>query len=82
MADKDVKAKTEEDEPEAKSKVKFTTVRSSIPAKPDSGNPVALYERNAAHPGGEAFVAGDKPVKVAVTAEVSRLIRDGILVEV
>lgn len=76
----DTKKETEEKD-DQKGKVKFITVKSTLPAKPDGGHPVALYERNASHPDGEAFVAGDKPVKVAVTPEVSRLMRDGVLVE-
>lgn len=81
MADSKSKVaeETEADEP----KVKFTVVKSTLPAKPDGGFPVALYERNAKHPNeGFAFVAGDKPVRVAVTPEVSRLLRDDVLVGV
>lgn len=46
------------------------------------GNRVALWERHPDHPGGEAFVAGPKPVQVAATLQVQRLIRTGALVEV
>lgn len=46
------------------------------------GDRVALWERHPSHPGGEAFVAGSKPVQVAATPQVSRLIRAGVLVEV
>jgi hypothetical protein len=43
---------------------------------------VALWERNPAHPGGEAFVAGDMVVQVALTAEVQTRLNTGILVRV
>lgn len=43
---------------------------------------VALFEKNAAHPGGEAYVAGDKPARIGRTELVAQKIRDGVLVEV
>jgi hypothetical protein len=43
---------------------------------------VALWERNPAHPGGEAFVAGDLVAQVALTAEVQTRLNTGILVQV
>jgi hypothetical protein len=43
---------------------------------------VVLWERDPAHPGGEAFVASGAPAKVAKTGEVARLLREGFLVEV
>jgi hypothetical protein len=47
-------------------------------------NRVALWERDDAHPGGEAWVAGKgkAPVQVGETALVRRLIGDRQLVEV
>lgn len=43
---------------------------------------VALWERNAAHPNGEAFVVNDgKSYQVAETAAVKRLMGEGALVE-
>ena len=56
-------------------------VKSTLKPRADSGYPTALWERDAAHPNGEVFIAGDKPVQVGVTAEVSRLLRDGVLVK-
>lgn len=51
-----------------------------------AGNPakrqVALWERAADHPGGEAFVAGSRVVEVAVTQEVARRLANKTLVEV
>ncbi len=41
-----------------------------------------LWERDAAHPGGEAFIASGVPDHVARTGEVERLLRSGELVEV
>ena len=58
------------------------TVKSTIPTKPDGGNPVVLYETHEDHPDGEAFVAGPAPVEVARTPLVHRLIADGTLEEV
>lgn len=43
---------------------------------------VALWDRNPAHPGGEAFVSDATPVQVALTAAVQDGIRVGRLVEV
>lgn len=43
---------------------------------------VVLWERDTAHPGGEAFVAGATPACVGRTAEVERLLRDNLLTEV
>lgn len=43
---------------------------------------VVLWERDRAHPGGEAFVASSTPARVAKTPEVERLLRAGMLVEV
>lgn len=63
-------------------KVQLINVRSTLKPKPDGGNPVALREVNPKHPGGEAFVAGPKPVEVALTAEVQAKLREGVLEEV
>lgn len=43
---------------------------------------VVLFERDPAHPGGEAFVGGEGPDQVARTTRVVTLLRDGLLVEV
>ena len=43
---------------------------------------VVLFEHDAAHPGGEAFVGGDGPDQVARTTRVVTLLRDGLLIEV
>jgi hypothetical protein len=48
----------------------------------DKGAPVALWTRDAAHPEGEVFVAGLRPVEVGLTLEVERKLADGTLVEV
>lgn len=45
-------------------------------------NRVVLWERDAAHPGGEAFVASSAPAEVGKTGAVERLMREGLLVEV
>lgn len=42
----------------------------------------ALWERDPAHPNGEVWVSGPKPVKVAWTALVSAKLRDGELIRV
>lgn len=41
-----------------------------------------LWERDAAHPGGEAFVAGATPAYVGRTGAIEGLLRDGLLIEV
>lgn len=43
---------------------------------------VALFERDPAHPGGEAFVGGAGVAQVGRTTRVVTLLRDGLLVEV
>lgn len=48
----------------------------------DTSGRVALFEQDRAHPGGEAFVAGDKLVRIGRTPIVEQKIRDGVLVEV
>lgn len=58
------------------------TVKSTLKAKPDGGDPVALWEKDPAHPNGEAFVAGSAPVEVGKTAEVARLLANKTLEEV
>jgi hypothetical protein len=42
---------------------------------PEPADPVALWERDARHPGGEAYIAGDAPVKVACTERVAEKLR-------
>jgi hypothetical protein len=43
---------------------------------------VALYERNAAHPGGEVYVAGSGGFEVGMTQEVRNRIRSRELIEI
>lgn len=43
---------------------------------------IVLWERNPAHPGGEAFVGGGTPEHVARTAEIDRLLHEGLILEV
>ncbi len=43
---------------------------------------VVLFERDPAHPGGEAFVGGSGPAEVAKTPEVQRLLREGLVVQI
>jgi hypothetical protein len=52
-------------------------VKSTLPVRKDGGSPVAFTETNTAHPNGEAFVAGKKPVEVASTAAVLAALREG-----
>ena len=49
--------------------------------RPDGGYPVALWERDPSHPDGEIWISGPGEVEVGVTPEVSRLLREGVLVE-
>lgn len=48
----------------------------------DNSGRVALWEKDAAHPNQEVFVAGDAVVEVANTAAVRAAIKAGALVEV
>ncbi len=43
---------------------------------------VVLFERDALHPGGEAFVGGSGPDRVGRTPAVERLLRSGELLEI
>jgi hypothetical protein len=60
---------------------KFVNVKSGLP-KRNGADVVALWEVDPSHPGGEAYVAGDKSVKVALTPEVNKRIREATLIEV
>ncbi|MGN6814407.1 MAG: hypothetical protein ACTHMP_26370 [Thermomicrobiales bacterium] len=57
--------------------VEIVTVKSGL-----DDDRVALWERHPDHPDGEIFVAGATEVQAAATAEVTRAIRDGRLIEV
>lgn len=43
---------------------------------------VVLFERDDAHPGGEAFVGGSTVAKVGKNGTVQNLLREGLLVEI
>jgi hypothetical protein len=60
-------------------KPKRIFVKSTLPVRRDGGSPVAFTESHSDHPGGEAFVAGRKPVEVAETDAVLVALRDGRL---
>lgn len=77
MAEKKKAADAEKDDSTG-----FITVKSTLESKPDGGDEVVLFELDDRHPGGEAFVAGDKPVKVFPTPRVTALIREERLIEV
>jgi hypothetical protein len=72
---------------EPKTKVGAKAVEGTITVEPllpddamDGGHAVALWERDALHPGGEVYiVAGDGPTEVYPTALVNAKIRDGEL---
>jgi hypothetical protein len=70
------KPKTKPAEPE------YISVRSTAPPKADGGSVVVLWERDPAHPGGEAMIAGESPVRVGMSPAVSKLLRDGEIEEV
>ena len=71
---------------------KIVRVCSTLPAKPDGGFEIVLFERHPAHPGqsaeggpvgvGEVYIAGPAPVMAAMTPEVSKLLRDRKIKEV
>lgn len=56
-------------------------VKTAMPIAPDGGSEIAFYERDDAHPGGQAWVASDKPVEVGDTDTVRDAIRAGRLQE-
>lgn len=66
---------------EAAQKPKTIIVKSTLKINEDGSSKVALWEKDARHPGGEAYIAGDKPVEVGETAQVSKLLRDGVIVK-
>lgn len=55
------------------------TVKSTLKQGADGGWPVALAEKNEAHPDGEVFIADDKTHEVAYTAGVTQAITNGTL---
>lgn len=61
--------------------MKTVTVKSGLPKRDDGGFPLALFERNEAHKGGEIYIADDETHEVALTAEVKAALNDGRLVE-
>ncbi len=80
MAEKKKPAAAEESD--AEKAAGTILVKSTLPSQPDGGDKVVLFEIDDRHPGGEAFVAGDKPVEVFPTPRVTALIREEKLVEV
>jgi hypothetical protein len=55
-------------------------VKSNFKTLSDDGGRVAFSERHEAHPNdGEAFVAGARPVKVALTARAAEALNDGLI---
>lgn len=52
-------------------------VRSKIPTKKDGTNEVVVWDRDDAHPDGEAFIAGPTVVEVAPTAAITSAIHAG-----
>lgn len=75
--------------------LKIITVKSSLPKPQEykqhsdelhleqsAGNPVALWEKHPAHPGGEVLIAGDKPVRVARTERVVEKLRAKELIQI
>lgn len=43
---------------------------------------VVLFERDPRHPGGEAFIGGSAPDRVARTAEIDRLLHTGEIIQI
>ena len=71
-----------EPETASTSNSRLIRVKSGLPIKPNGGDEVVLFERDARHPGGEAYVAGATEVEVFPTALVISLLRDERLIEV
>jgi hypothetical protein len=64
-------------------KLKIVKVKSALKARPDGGDPVALFERDPAHPrNGEAYVAGKIVAEVALTPAVVTALREDRIVQV
>jgi hypothetical protein len=71
---------TEEQDIQPTNELKKGWVVSALPpvaGDPFGGSQVALYEVDGQHPGGQAFVAGARPVEVAYTPGVVAAIRSG-----
>jgi hypothetical protein len=65
---------------------KIITVVSGLPPNEDGSHRVALWEPHPDHPEDangrhEAWVVGDTPTRVALTAEVAGALREGRLLE-
>ena len=58
---------------------KTITVCGTAPQNPDGSYPVALWEKDAAHPDGEIFISGPAPVEVAETAAVNDALHAGTI---
>lgn len=43
---------------------------------------VGFFEQHKAHPNGEAYVAGEQPVKIARTANAIQALKKGTIIEV
>lgn len=54
-------------------------VKSALPKKEDDGYPVALFERNPVHEGGELYIADNRTHEVVATSEVLGAVKDGRL---
>jgi hypothetical protein len=69
----------QQQQPAAEETPRHFYVCSTRAANRDGSHDTVLFERDAAHPDGEAYVAGPTPVPVGDTGEVSRLLREGVL---
>lgn len=58
---------------------KTINVRGTAAANPDGSYPVALWEKDPAHPTGEVYIAGPAPVAAAETPGVNGALRDGLI---
>jgi hypothetical protein len=56
-------------------------VKSNFKSFDDDGAILAFYERDEAHPSGEAFVAGNTPTLVALTSETVKALNEGKILE-
>jgi hypothetical protein len=63
-------------------RARIVKVKSQLGQEADGGHPIALWDKNKAHPNGEVFVAGPAIVEVAMTLAVFKAIKDGKIVVV
>ena len=63
--------------PQSRQQKNTIFVRSLLKQRADGGHPVALFEKDSQHPGGEVFIYGPNVVEVFPTHDVDKALADG-----